>query len=680
MAFTDLTWQDLDEWAGSRVVGRGKSYRHAVEDLCTTADGCLLAWVQGGSRYATLVSLNPAGRLASVCTCPYGTACKHAVAMVLVYLEAAKAGKGVPLAAAEDERLDLIAELQDEEDLDSGDGDGDPDEDDNEGEDEGAVAVPAVRARRGASRRPSADPAAAVRAYLESLSPAALLELVRELANRFPEVQQHLAARVVLQSGDVAKLIASTRREIAKTSAEPGRTRHWSHERYIPDYSGVRERLEALLASGHADEVVLLAEEILRHGIEQINASDDEGETGQEIATCLELGLRALGSSSKTGAERLLWEIDVRLRDDYGILDAAEDLHAASANTTPADWSAVADALAQRLEPTPAYRRKDAGGPDEYHRKRIMRWLLPALKAAGREPEITAILTREAEVTHCYPELVDHLLAAGQESAAAKVAREGYGKTLDELPGIAWTLEARLRDIAARHHDLPLVAAFRASEFFDRPGTEGYAAVQDSTASLGLWDSVRPLLLNWLETGVRPDRPPAWGVTSRAAKGKRAPAPTRADTWPLPPTGLRVAGEVGRYRFFPDTSTLIAIAIQEKRNDDVLRWYRLAAERGHGWRGHQGATVADAVQETHPDEALAIWLRLARAEIALTKPAAYQAAGALLLRMKTVYQRTGRLAEWERLLASLRAENTRKPRLVGVLDGLAGKRSRILGP
>ena len=49
MAFSDLTWQDLDEWAGSRVVGRGKSYRRAVADLCTTADGRLLAWVQGGS-------------------------------------------------------------------------------------------------------------------------------------------------------------------------------------------------------------------------------------------------------------------------------------------------------------------------------------------------------------------------------------------------------------------------------------------------------------------------------------------------------------------------------------------------------------------------------------------------------------------------------------------------------
>ncbi len=30
MTFADLTWEDLKEWAGTRVVGRGESYRRAV--------------------------------------------------------------------------------------------------------------------------------------------------------------------------------------------------------------------------------------------------------------------------------------------------------------------------------------------------------------------------------------------------------------------------------------------------------------------------------------------------------------------------------------------------------------------------------------------------------------------------------------------------------------------------
>lgn len=112
------------------------------------------------------------------------------------------------------------------------------------------------------------------------MAPPALLDFVRELARDFPDVRQRIADRAELQSGDAAKLVATTRREIAKVSAEPGWTRHWSNERHIPDYSRVRERLESLLASGHADAVMDLGDEILRRGIEQLAASDDEGDNG----------------------------------------------------------------------------------------------------------------------------------------------------------------------------------------------------------------------------------------------------------------------------------------------------------------------------------------------------------------------------------------------------------------
>jgi len=29
--FSDLTWDDLSDWAGDRIVGRGKSYKRRVE-------------------------------------------------------------------------------------------------------------------------------------------------------------------------------------------------------------------------------------------------------------------------------------------------------------------------------------------------------------------------------------------------------------------------------------------------------------------------------------------------------------------------------------------------------------------------------------------------------------------------------------------------------------------------
>jgi uncharacterized Zn finger protein len=666
MTFADLTWEDLKEWAGSRVVARGKSYRRAVEDLRVATDSRLLAWVQGGDRYTTVVSIGQSGKLSSVCTCPYAVACKHAVAVVLTYLDAVQAGKSIPTVEQEDERFESLAQTQDEDKTD-----------DHDGED---VSVPVVALRRHAKRRPSENPEVIARRYLESLSHSSLLDFVQQLANDFPEVRQRVADRAELQSGDLAKLVTNTRREIERVSAEPDWTRHWSNERQIPDYSRVRERLESLLKSGHADEVVTLGEKVLQRGIQQVEASDDEGETGQEIANCMEVVFRALMSSSQTPAERLLWEIDARLRDHYCILDGLDGPLADRAAFTPADWSAVADDLKRRLEaiPVPAATRDAADSDRGYRRQSIMRWLLDALKHAGRERETTAILTREAEITHCYVELVDHLLADKQENAAAEWSHKGFERTIEKLPGIAWSLEERLRDLAARKKNLPLVAAFRAMEFFDRPDLDRYTALQQAVSALALWELIRPMLLGWLETGTRPDERPA-AQPPRRGRHKASHSPTMPqEPWPLPPTGLVVPGGKERYRFFPDTATLIAIAIYERRNDDVLRWHKQQNKRGGWGTDYQGETVAAAVQETHPDEALAIWKRGVISQIAVTKPAAYQMAGACLEKMKAVYQRTGRSADWARLLAELRAEYARKPRLIEVLDGLEGKRSRIL--
>jgi hypothetical protein len=84
------------------------------------------------------------------------------------------------------------------------------------------------------------------------------------------------------------------------------------------------------------------------------------------------------------------------------------------------------------------------------------------------------------------------------------------------------------------------------------------------------------------------------------------PAEPSRGAWPLPPTGLDLPPEkVGRLTF-PHATTLMDIAIQERRHDDVLRRYHVAAE-GRGCANMSlGVTVAEAVQETHPNEALAV--------------------------------------------------------------------------
>ena len=58
--FTDLSWDDLNHWVGSKIVSSGRNYQQQgrVTELVTTNEGALIAWVNGNERYATRVIMN----------------------------------------------------------------------------------------------------------------------------------------------------------------------------------------------------------------------------------------------------------------------------------------------------------------------------------------------------------------------------------------------------------------------------------------------------------------------------------------------------------------------------------------------------------------------------------------------------------------------------------------------
>jgi len=66
-----LTWEDLRQWAGSTIMGRGKTYIKNVSDLARTESGGLIAWVAGTEDYATNVEADEDGELDWFCSCPY---------------------------------------------------------------------------------------------------------------------------------------------------------------------------------------------------------------------------------------------------------------------------------------------------------------------------------------------------------------------------------------------------------------------------------------------------------------------------------------------------------------------------------------------------------------------------------------------------------------------------------
>ena len=163
--FSKLTWEDLEEWAGTVIVGRGRPYQRngAVGDLGRTEGGTLVAWVRGTRHYATQVRIEGKKSLESACTCPYWATCKHAVAVVLEYLERLKTASTIGEIDEDDPRLLKLEAIEDE-------------YDEYEEEEEENVKV------RSGHSKPKKSKMASLRPYLQEQTKAELVALVIELA------------------------------------------------------------------------------------------------------------------------------------------------------------------------------------------------------------------------------------------------------------------------------------------------------------------------------------------------------------------------------------------------------------------------------------------------------------------------------------------------------------------
>ena len=714
--WTKLTWDDLDRWAGSRSVARGRSYQRGgrVKDLKISSEGDLLATVVGGDRYVTTVALSPGRKrssLESVCTCPVGASgCKHAVAVVAEYLQALADGQDVPVATEDDPRWAKL-------DSDRAEIDNDWDEDDEDEaswEDEDEEPVRSARS----PKRPTRRQAGAVHwddkieQHLRAKSQGELADLVWSLVRRFPEIYQEFRERIALQEGDVGRLVAEARREIRQVTSEVAWQNDWTGEGHIPDYSKIQHRFERLLELGHADDVVSLGREFIVQGLRQIGEAHDEGDTATAFAECLPVVFQALTRSSLSGPERLLFAIDAELADDYDALgDSTEALFDAPAQ--PEDWSVVADTLAQRLKTSSA--REKPGADDfsrNYRRDRVTNWIATALENAGRDEELRTLYESEARATGSYERLVRFLLERKHCEDAEHWAREGIAATSAKLPGIAASLAASLCDLAQKRKQWDVVAAHAAFRFFsDHPGPSTFDELVKAAQKAGVAEPVRAAALRFLETGALPYQmivsPPASatvkGMSTRSPVKKRgaatkskpvatSPEPTPAapvrvkiePQWPLPFPDYLIPflDRPGRYNPAPrpHLEVLLEMALAAKRPDEVVRWFdkMQSAPRGPGYyQGPYGYgysdRVAEAVSAAYPERAIAIYTAALNAQLPHAQQSSYESATAYLRKLCPLYEALNRGSEWTALVASIHEKYRNRPRFMDLLDGLEGR-------
>lgn len=633
-----LTFAELERWAGKKIVDRGRSYLKRVDGLRRHGKDDLVAWVSGSEDYATLVRLDPEHQHSWYCTCPYDDGpCKHAVAVILAAAQDVKNQREIPLLDADDD-LSLMLFGDPEDDLD---------------EEEEIEPEPATKGGKAIAKEGSK-----LRKLLEGKSREELVELLVHLARSNPDIEQSLREREQLGRGQVAPLLRALRKEILHLTSEPAWRNHWNNEGSVPDYSHVQRQFEAFFAAGHFDELLELGDLLWREGSTQVEQSDDDGESATDIGECLEVVVAAVPQSSLPRPQQLLWLIQRRLGDEFGLLDAGARV-LESKEYSREDWRVVATTLEERLQAQTV--SQTANTSETYSRQEAVNCLIDAYQRAGLSDRIQPLLEAEVERCRNYGQLVRHLLQAGERDLARQWCIRGFNATIEQSPGLAAELQKQLRTMAEEDKQTELVAAYRAQDFFQHTTVENFKELRKSLDKSPLWPRLREQVLAFLEGGQRPDLPGKKGV---------------AADWPLPVPEVLFPPDKARGFSASKLVTLIDIAILEKRFDEVVRLYEVARKsKIEGWG--LGERVAQAVAKTHPELSLSIWRAKVDGLIALVKPQAYNEAAVFLRHMRKVYEAGGRQAEWQALLAELRQTHKAKRRLLEVLDGLSGASKKI---
>jgi len=626
--FQNLSWFDLESWAGSRVVSRGKSYQRSksVRDLVIDPSGSLLAWVRGSSNYAAKVSFDN-GNITSICTCPYSSACKHAVAVVLEYLDCIENGKEVPAAVKNDERLLLLESNA-----------GDFDDDIYENTEDDSENVPR---ETGISAKSGLDD------YLGAKSKEEILNIVGEIISRHPEIREELNYKARIARGKPSALVKTIEREILSAGSEPGWRNHWRHTGYTPDYSRVSSGLQRLLDEGQADEVVRLGEILFASGNNQVEQSQDEGETAFEIAGAMKIVFNALADCSLDPADKLEKAVDFELRDEYDLCNGLEPFW--EHRFGKKDWGILADRLLGRLGDMKSGSREDSFFRD-YRRDRLTDRIVSALENAGRHNEVLPLCKQEAEKTNSYSRLVKHLRKSGCPEEAEEWIRKGITAASNKLPGIASSLKEELLEIRSIKEDWPFVAALRAVDFGEHPCLKTFEDLKNSSEKAKVWPSVREAVLHFLETGESPNK----------YRG-----------WPLPDTEIGISPR-SRADKPPFADVLIDIAIHEKRIEDVLKWFEIYNKKRSNWPDdHMKDNVATAIAHEYPDKAVALWKELGESHISVTNVSSYSIGAQYLRKAQKIVKRKGKEAEWNVYLQGLKEANRRKPRCIEILNALS---------
>jgi len=616
----NISWNKLERLVGPQILQRGENYfkKGKVRNLAVCSEG-LIANVIGSDDYITLVSFeenrdNP--ELQFQCTCPYGSGCKHSIAVVLAYIDSIKKGKHVPEVSSSDNRLKQIKEGRRRDDLE-----------------EDFMNEMSVKT----------NPVKDISEYLAKYSKEALIEMIIKLSASHPNLQEELMDLSRLSSGKTTEIASSIRKEISSIMSEPAWHSHWSDEGNLADFSRVEKNLLNLCNKGDYDIVVELTKFLFERAYTYIEQCNDDGNSACQITECLNIGFRALKNSTLPDFEKLLFAISSQLEDDYDLCQEASEVIDSIHDKNV--WSKIADHFYKQLKTIPTQENED-GFIRNYQRDKISNILAHALSQSERTDEILPIYENEAKITGSWERLVFFLIENNQPEKARAAAEEGIKIIGKNWPGITNSLRTTIANLAAKQGDFYGILLLKQEDFLDRPGLSSFEALLEAAIKTNNVEEMKSWALHYLETG----KAPAKGALNKAYQPE----------------------DKFHHREFPQYQVLIDIAEKEKRVDDVWSLYQAATNKKKYFNSH--AQVAQIIKDKYPEESLKIYQKLAEDLIAETNSSAYTSAVDYLKKVQKIYIKAKRTKEWTQYLEHLKNENKRKPRFIKELRRLSDEK------
>ena len=474
----------------------------------------------------------------------------------------------------------------------------------------------------GPAPRPRSD---ALRVDLEehvaALSPDRLVEIVLDQAASDWRLRERLLAEARVGRGDGVDL-GVWRRRVDDAFAPYGNFVDWREaEGWARGVDEVIDALGDLCDVGHPAAVTVLAEHAHRRADEAIQYVDDSDGWLTDISTRLaDVHLRSCAAGSPDPVELAGRLVELELTSEL------DGFHRAAA--VYADVLGVAGLGAYRGLLEPRWRRIDAHSDDWSGdtfaiRQAMVGWAL----GTGDPDALIEVHSRDQMLPDAFVEVAEALTAAGRMAEAIEWAERGLVENADRhrqtLP-LRELLAGMLRQGGDSHRAIGLFW----DAFVTAPSLATYRRLLDEAGSDGDWSERCVEALRARLTAVEPDPDLCARRTIRT-----------------------------------EAAALVEILMYEGRADEAWN-----AATAFGCDQRTWLTLARAREDTHPIDAIGVYIPEVLARIDQKKTPAYRSAVDLMGRIRSLAEVDGEPDHFTALLEQVRTEHRAKRSLKKLLD------------